>query len=182
MFSIQKYGLNGICSGNECMRCWRNKLKHQSPETKKWLKKHPQEEGDFLIDYPEDKKVQPVYKIHQPRPSLKLKEISLEIPKTAIKSKNNSLVLDVIDHEPLPNVLVVMNEWRTDCNKLFYNLKKIQRHSTLTVAHLITTEEDGLFEFDIWDRIQIYMVGNTGTLKRYKGPLTLSGLRRIERK
>ena len=26
--------------GSSCLRCWRNKLKHASPETKRYMKKH----------------------------------------------------------------------------------------------------------------------------------------------
>ncbi len=38
----EKGAFNAIC-GTSCLRCWRNKLKHQSPQAKQWMKNHPEE-------------------------------------------------------------------------------------------------------------------------------------------
>lgn len=33
------------CGSKDCLRCWRNKMKHGCPQAQKWLKEHAQEEA-----------------------------------------------------------------------------------------------------------------------------------------
>jgi len=40
--------------GPSCIRCWRNKLKHQSKTAKQWLKKNDKVVGQWNVDYPEE--------------------------------------------------------------------------------------------------------------------------------
>ncbi len=40
--------------GKDCVRCWRNKLKHANPESKKYIKKMGEEKADYTIKASDD--------------------------------------------------------------------------------------------------------------------------------